>query len=112
MGSTSDTVRKTDFDPVLVLGCTPARATELLHGRRVTPGEVEALALVHYEWWRHLRDRHSYWVTVSQAARILHLSAGHVRRLLDEGRLPHVVHVSGVRLMRRHDIVERTRQAS
>jgi len=112
MGYTGDTVRNSDFDPVLVLGCTEERAAELLHGRRVTPGEVEALALLHYEWWRHLRDRNSYWVTVSQAARILHLSPSHVRRLLEEDRLAHVVHTSGVRLMRRHEIVERSLHGS
>jgi hypothetical protein len=28
-----------------------------------------------------------------------------VRRLLDQERVPYVVHRSGVRLMRRHDIV-------
>jgi hypothetical protein len=96
------------FDPAQILGCTPEEAAPILQGRRVTPGEVEALALLHYEWWRHLRDRNSYWVTVSQAARILHLSPSHVRRLLEEDRLAHVVHTSGVRLMRRHEIVERS----
>lgn len=104
----SHAISNVDFDPVLILGCSEDQAVELLRGRRVTPGEVEALALVHYEWWRHLRDRHSYWVTVSQAARILHLSPGSVRRLLDDERLAHVLHTSGVQLMRRHEIVQRS----
>ena len=93
------------FDPALVLGCSEDEAVRLLRGRRVTPGEVEALALGSYEWWRHLRDQHSYWVTASQAARLLHMSPGAVRSLLEEDRMPHVVHVSGVRLMRRHEVV-------
>ena len=63
-----------DFDPVAVLGCSPAEAADLLRGRRVTPGEVETVALEHYDWWRHLHDPASYWVTVSRAARLLHLS--------------------------------------
>ena len=56
------------FDPVHVLGTTPEAAARLLEGRRVTPGEVEALASIYYDWREHLRDPHSYWVTVGQAA--------------------------------------------
>jgi hypothetical protein len=97
------------FNPALVLGCTEDEALELLHGRRVTPGEVESVALTCYQWWRHLRDPRSYWVTTSQAARILHLSPSAVRRMLDADRLPHMEHSSGVRLMRRDDIEERAR---
>jgi hypothetical protein len=93
------------FDPVRVLGCSPQEAAQLLAGRALSPDEVEAMALSTYQWWRHLRDPHSYWVTASQAARLLHVSPGVVRRLLDEDRLPYVVHSSGVRLMRRHEIV-------
>jgi hypothetical protein len=99
------------FNPALVLGCTEDEALELLHGRRVTPGEVESVALTYYQWWRHLRDPRSYWVTTSQAARILHVSPSVVRRMLDNDRLPHMVHSSGVRLMRRDDIEERARHA-
>jgi hypothetical protein len=99
------------FNPALVLGCTEDEAVELLQGRRVTPGEVETVALTYYQWWRHLRDPRSYWVTTSQAARILHVSPSVVRRMLDNDRLPHMVHSSGVRLMRRDDIEERARHA-
>jgi excisionase family DNA binding protein len=94
------------FDPTLVLGCTKLEAAALLHGRRVTPGEVETVALTTYQWWRHLRDPRSYWLTVGQAARLLRVSTGTVRTLLDSGRLPYVMHASGVRLMRRHEIEE------
>lgn len=97
------------FDPVHVLGTTPDAAARLLEGRRVTPGEVEALAAIYYDWRQHLRDPHSYWVTVGQAARILHLSPVVVKQLVDSGRLPHVRHESGVSLMRRHEIEERAR---
>jgi hypothetical protein len=93
------------FDPVRVLGCTPKEAAQLMRGRKLSLGEVEELAQSTYQWWRHLRDPHSYWVTASQAARLLHISPGVVRRLLDQERLPYVVHDSGIRLMRRHDIV-------
>ncbi len=104
----SHTASNVDFDPVQVLGCTEAEAARLLRGRRVTPGEVETLALSHYQWWLHLRDPRSYWVTASQAARILHVSPGMIRRMLEDGALPYVVHASGIRLMRRHEIVERS----
>jgi hypothetical protein len=96
------------FDPVRVLGCTPQEAADLLEGRALAPDEVEAMALSTYQWWRHLRDPHSYWVTASQTARLLHVSPGAVRRMLDQDRLPYVVHRSGVRLMRRHQIVRRS----
>jgi predicted alpha/beta hydrolase len=94
----------TDFQPAQVLGCTEDEAALLLAGKRVTPGEVEAIAMTVYDWRRHLRDPRSYWLTATQAAAVLHVSTPVVRRMLDEDRLPHVTHVSGVRLMRRHDI--------
>jgi hypothetical protein len=94
----------TTFDPAHVLGCTPDEAAALLRGRRVTPGEVESVAIRHYSWRSHLNDPHSYWVTTSQAARVLRVPPQQVKRLLDEGQLRHVTHVSGVRLMRRRDI--------
>ena len=95
------------FDPANMLGCSDDEAARLLEGRRVTPGEVESLAVYYYDWRRHSRDPRSYWVTVNQAARILHLSPSVVERMLTERRLPHVRHASGVRLMRRHEIEER-----
>ena len=76
-----------DFDPVRVLGCSEDEAAELLRGRRITPGEVETVALSSYQWWRHLRDPRSYWVTTSQAARLLHLAPSVVRRMLDQDRV-------------------------
>jgi hypothetical protein len=93
------------LDAIRVLGCTPKEAAELMRGRNMSLAEVEALAQSSYQWWRHLRDPRSYWVTASQASRLMHTSPGIVRRLLDEERLPYVVHTSGVRLMRRHEIV-------
>lgn len=104
----SDTGTVPGFDPAHILGCSVAEAQAILRGRRVTPGEVESIALSTYQWWRHLRDPYSYWVTTSQAARLLRLSPGVVRRMLDEDRLPYVVHSSGVRLMRRHEIAHRS----
>jgi hypothetical protein len=94
------------FDPVTVLGCSPAEAERLLRGKRVTPGEVESVALAHYNWRGHLHDPRSYWVTLSQAAQLLRVSPKQMRRLLDAGGLPYETHVSGVRLMRRHQIAE------
>jgi hypothetical protein len=97
-------MRDTRFDPAHVLGCSRHEAQSLLQGRRVTPGEVEAVALKHYAWRRHVHDPESYWITASQAAVILRMSPQKVKHLLDEERLPHVTHSSGVRLMRREQI--------
>ena len=98
------------YDPVRVLGCSPREASELMRGRPLSLGELETLALDTYQWWRHLRDPRSYWVTASQASRLLHVSPSVVRRLLDQERIPHVLHSSGVRLMRRHDILRISEQ--
>jgi excisionase family DNA binding protein len=92
-------------DPTHILGCSREQALELFDGRPVTPGEAEALAETSYPWRRHLHDPGSYWITTSETARLLQLSAPQVKRLLDRGRLRHVRHVSGVRLMRRAQIV-------
>jgi hypothetical protein len=92
------------LDLVSILGCSAEEAAHLLRGRPVTPGEVEAAARVHYDWRRHVNDPESYWVTISQASRILGLRPKVVRQLLDDHRLPHMVHATGVRLMRRHEI--------
>jgi hypothetical protein len=93
------------LDLVNVLGCGPEEAARILRGRPVTPGEVEAAARIHYDWRRHLNDPDSYWVTISQASRILGMRPKAVRKLLDDQRLPHITHATGVRLMRRHEIV-------
>lgn len=97
-------MRANVFDPAHVLGCSAEEAQALLRGKRITPGEVESVALKHYAWRRHRHDPTSYWVTIAQAAEILGQTPGDVRRQLDERRLPHVVHASGVRLMRRQQI--------
>jgi len=92
------------LDLVTILGCSPEEAARLLHGRPVTPGEVEAAAQVHYDWRRHINDPESYWVTITQASRILGMRPKAVRKLLDSRRLPYITHITGVRLMRRHEI--------
>lgn len=91
------------FDPLSVLGCDEDEFRALMHGRPVTPGEVEAAARRHYRWREHLHDDDSYWVTVAEAARIIGVSPSGVRRLIDEGRLPQLTHVSGVHLIARAD---------
>ena len=80
-----------------------SRARRLASGSTVsaTLEELETLAVEHYPWKQHTDDPDSYWVTVGQAAEILALSVQRVNQLLDEDRLPHVAHHSGVRLMRR-----------
>jgi hypothetical protein len=93
------------LDPVHILGCSREEAVELFHGRPVTPGEAEAIAERAYRWRRHLHDPKSYWITTAQAARILELTPRQVKKLLDGGQLQHVRHASGVRLMRRAQIV-------
>jgi hypothetical protein len=52
-----------------------------------------------------VHDPDSYWVTISQASRILGMRPKAVRKLLDSHRLPFITHTTGVRLMRRHEIV-------
>jgi hypothetical protein len=96
--------RPRSFDPVHVLGCTTEQATSLFHGRPVTPGEAEAIAEQSYPWRSHLNDPESYWITKVEAARILGVTVGEIGRLLDQRRLPHIRHASGVRLMRRWQI--------
>ncbi len=91
-------------DLATILGCGREEATRLLRGRPVTRGEVDAAARIHYDWRRHLDDPDSYWVTISQASRILGLRPKVVRRLLDRRQLPSITHDSGVGLMRRHEI--------
>jgi hypothetical protein len=94
-------------DLTSILGCRPEEAQSLLRGKPVTPGELEAVAPSFYNWRRHLRDDHSYWVVTSQAARILRVSPRKVSALLDKGRLPYVTNPSGVRMMRRRDVEAR-----
>ena len=94
----------TTFDPAKILGCSLEEARGLLRGRPVTPGEVEGVALQHYNWRAHLHDPSSYWVTLSQAAELLRCSPRELSDLLRQHRLPYHVHRSGVRLMRRQDI--------
>jgi hypothetical protein len=98
--------------PAVVLGLDEAAVERLLGGRTVSPQELEALAAIHYDWRRHLRDPRSYWVTPSVAAGILGLPVPAIEGLLEENRLPHIKHFSGVRLMRRHEVeaVARARQ--
>lgn len=92
------------FDPAHILGCSREQALQLFHGRPVTPGEAEAIAAKAYAWRRHLHDADSYWITTGATARILQLTPSQVKRLLDRGQLPHVRHISRVRLMRRAQI--------
>lgn len=94
----------TEFDPARVLGCERSEAESLMRGKLVTPGEAESIAVRVYPWRRHLHDEDSYWITTSEAARILGVSRKRVRRLLDRHRLPYVTHCTGVRLMRREQI--------
>ena len=93
------------FDPLLVLGCAPEDATDLMRGRVVTPGETEGVALRTYRWRRHLHDPSSYWMTVGQAATLLDRPRSDVDRLIHEGRVPCCVHADGTRLLRRHQVV-------
>ncbi len=92
------------LDLASILGCSPEEATALLGGRPVTPSAVEDVARTHYDWRRHVHDPDSYWLTITQASLVLGLRPRTIRRLLDTDRLPHITHVSGVRLMRRHEI--------
>jgi excisionase family DNA binding protein len=92
------------FDPLRMLGCDETEFRELMHGRRVTPGEVEAAVSTHYRWREHVDDHDSYWVTVPAAARMLGTSVGTVRRMLDAGRLPYVALDGGVSVIERQRV--------
>ena len=102
----------TRLDLVSILGCGPEEAARILRGRPVPPGEVEAAARIHYDWRRHVNDPDSYWVTISQASRILGMRPKMVRKLLDTHRLPYLTHATGVRLMRRHEIESIARRST
>ena len=102
------------FEAAHILGLPPEKARPPLrqHGligprsQRVqgAAADVEQVALEHYPWRRHVSDPNAYWVTVQQAAEILDVSPQRVKQLLDKDFLPHVVHRSGVRLMRREQL--------
>lgn len=95
-------------DPFTVLGSRdPQQVREWLHGRPVTPGEVEAAALQHYPWRQHLHEEGSYWVTVVDAAALLGVSPSSVRRMLRRGELPCRRHRSGARLIKRSHVLSR-----
>lgn len=94
------------FDPLTILGCTADEAREWLGGRRVTPGEVEAAAALHYRWRAHLHENDSYWVTIGQAARLAGVTRTEMNRLVASRRLPSIQHISGVRLMRRDRVLQ------
>jgi hypothetical protein len=100
------------FDPVSILGRTPDEAKSLMRGHVVTPGEVEAVARAHYPWRKHLNDDSSYWVVTSQAARILGTSPAQVASMLRHRQLPFVTHLSGVRMMRRSDVIALAERAN
>lgn len=92
------------FNAAHILGLPPKRARSLLAGCDLTLEVVEELAAEHYPWRAHVDDGDSYWLTERQAAAVLGISVARVKQLLDQDGLPHVVHRTGVRLMRRDQV--------
>ena len=107
----------TVFEAAHIIGCDPTEARQRQHleqaGSTAELEKLEAMAADRYPWKQHTDDSESYWVTVGQAAKILDLSVQRVKQLLDEDRLPYLLHRSGVRLMRRQqiDVVANARQS-
>ena len=95
------------FDPANMLGCSDDERPACSRGAGSRRARSSPSRSTTTTGAGTPRDPRSYWVTVDQAARILHLSPSVVERMLTERRLPHVRHASGVRLMRRHEIEER-----
>lgn len=87
-----------------ILGCGTDEVSGLLDGQTATREHVEALALQHYRWRRHVDDPDSYWVTLKQASAILGVPTQRMKQMLESGEVPFVVHRDGVRLMRREQL--------
>ena len=87
-----------------ILGCGTDEVPGLLDGQTATRERVEALALQHYRWRRHVDDPDSYWVTLKQASAILGVPTQRMKQMLESGEVPYVVHRDGVRLMRREQL--------
>lgn len=94
----------TIFEAAHILGLSPEQARRVLDERQPDVDELEQLAMEHYPWHTHARNDDSYWCTSRQAAKVLGLSYQRVKQLLDDDRLPYLVHRSGARLLRRHQV--------
>ena len=102
------------FDAAHILGLPPEKSRRVLqaHGYvgprssrvKASVTQLEQLAMDTYPWHTHAHNNDSYWLTSRQAAEVLDLSSARVRQLLDEDRLPHLVHRSGARLLRRSQL--------
>ena len=106
----------TIFEAAHILGLPPAKARRVLQQHDLTGPrtkkvhaaipQIELIAMETYPWHAHAHahDDQSYWLTATQAAEILGLSIARVKQLLDQYRLPHVLHRSGARLIRRRQL--------
>lgn len=88
----------------MVLDCRLTSYGQANTHHRLSQGEVESLATRIYQWWEHVHDADSYWVTGAQAASVLGVSRQRVQQLAAADRLPFVGHETGTRLFRRSQL--------
>lgn len=88
-----------------VLGMLAWQAEKILGPGPYELEAVEKAALEHYQPSAHRADRFSYWLTSGTAAELMGVSPARVKRMVSADRLPYVTHHSGLRLLRRHQVV-------
>lgn len=87
-----------------ILGMLAWQAEKILGAGPYELEAVERAALEHYQPSAHRVDRFSYWLTSGAAAELMGVSPARVKRMVTADRLPYVMHRSGLRLLRRHQV--------
>ena len=87
-----------------MLGMLPWQAERILGPGPYTLEALDDAAMEHYQPPAHREDPYSYWLTSAQAAKVLGISVARLKQLATADRVPYVVHRSGQRLMRRHQL--------
>jgi len=97
--------RRADLeDAAHMLGMLPWQAERILGPGPYTLEALDDAAMEHYQPPAHRQDSYSYWLTSAQAAKVLGISVARLKQLATTDRVPYVVHRSGQRLMRRHQL--------
>jgi hypothetical protein len=91
-------------DAAHMLGMLPWQAERILGAGPYTLEALDVAAMEHYQPTAHREDPYSYWLTIAQAAGVLGLSVARLKQLATADRVPYIVHRSGQRLMRRHQL--------
>jgi hypothetical protein len=87
-----------------ILGVLPWQAERILGAGPYTLEGVDLAAMEHYQPLAHREDGYSYWLTSGQAAKVMGISVARLHQLAAADLVPYLVHRSGVRLMRRHQV--------